>query len=43
LKMVIGQDISIGYESHNSKTVQLYFTESFTFQIVDPAAVAVFK
>lgn len=43
LKMVIGQDLSIGYESHNSKTVQLYFTESFTFQIVDPAAVAVFK
>lgn len=42
-KMVIGQDLSIGYESHNSKTVQLYFTESFTFQIVDPAAVAVFK
>lgn len=43
LKMVIGQDLSIGYESHNSKTVQLYFTESFTFHIVDPAAVAVFK
>ncbi|TVQ18387.1 MAG: bacteriocin [Bacteroidetes bacterium] len=43
LKMVIGQDLSIGYESHNSKTVQLYFTESFTFHIIDPAAVAVFK
>ncbi|MBW6497404.1 MAG: bacteriocin family protein [Bacteroidales bacterium] len=43
LKMVIGQDISIGYESHNSKTVQLYFTESFTFQVVDPAAVIVLK
>lgn len=42
-KLVIGQDLSIGYESHNSKTVQLYFTESFTFQIVDPAAIAVFK
>jgi uncharacterized linocin/CFP29 family protein len=43
LKLVIGQDMSIGYESHNSKTVQLYFTGSFTFQILDPAAVAVFK
>ncbi|MFN3554957.1 MAG: family 1 encapsulin nanocompartment shell protein [Bacteroidales bacterium] len=43
LKMVIGQDLSIGYESHNSKTVQLYFTESFTFHVIDPAAVAVFK
>lgn len=42
-KMVIGQDLSIGYESHNNKSVQLYFTESFTFQIIDPAAVAVFK
>jgi uncharacterized linocin/CFP29 family protein len=43
LKMVIGQDLSIGYESHNNKTVQLYFTESFTFRIVDPTAVAVFR
>lgn len=42
-EMVIGQDISIGYESHNQKTVQLYFTESFTFQCVDPAAVVVLK
>ncbi len=41
--LVIGQDLSIGYESHNNKMVQLYFTESFTFQVVDPAAVAVFK
>ena len=42
-EMVVGQDISIGYESHNQKTVQLYFTESFTFQVVDPAAVVVMK
>ncbi len=42
-EMVIGQDISIGYESHNQKTVQLYFTESFTFQVVDPSAVVVLK
>ncbi len=42
-KMVIGQDLSIGYESHNNKTVQLYFTESFTFHINEPKAVAVFK
>lgn len=43
LKMVIGQDLSIGYKAHNNTKVQLYFTESFTFHIVDPAAVAVFK
>lgn len=42
-KMVIGQDLSIGYESHSSKKVQLYFTESFTFQVVDPATLVVFK
>lgn len=42
-RLVVGQDISIGYESHNSKTVQLYFTESFTFQVIDPAAVIVLK
>ena len=27
----IGQDLSIGYLSHDAYTVQLYFTESFTF------------
>jgi uncharacterized linocin/CFP29 family protein len=43
LKMVIGQDISIGYKAHNTKSVQLYFTESFTFHLIEPAAVAVFK
>lgn len=42
-RLVIGQDLSIGYESHNSKTVQLYFTESFTFQVIDPAAFVVLK
>lgn len=42
-KLTLGQDFSIGYESHNEKEVQLYFTESFTFQVLDPAAVIVFK
>ena len=27
----LGQDLSIGYLSHDADTVQLYFTESFTF------------
>jgi uncharacterized linocin/CFP29 family protein len=43
MKLVIGQDLSIGYKAHNNKTVQLYLTESFTFHIIEPAAVAVFK
>lgn len=42
-KLVLGQDLSIGYESHNNKTVQLYFTESFTFKILEPKAVIVFE
>ncbi len=37
LNLVLGQDISIGYESHNEKEVRLFFTESFTLQIHDPA------
>jgi uncharacterized linocin/CFP29 family protein len=39
LDLILGQDISIGYESHNGKEVNLFFTESFTFQINDPATV----
>jgi uncharacterized linocin/CFP29 family protein len=27
----LGQDLSIGYQSHDADSVQLYFTESFTF------------
>ncbi len=42
-KLTLGQDLSIGYEMHDSKEVQLYFTESFTFQVLDPAAVIVFR
>lgn len=43
LNLVIGQDLSIGYKAHDNKTVQLYFTETFSFHIIEPAAVAVFK
>lgn len=39
LKLILGQDLSIGYLSHDSRTVHLYFTESFTFQVLDPAVV----
>lgn len=41
-KLTIGQDLSIGYEEHDSKEVQLYFTESFTFRVLEPKAVIVF-
>lgn len=42
-KMTLGQDIAIGYEAHDQKNVQLYFTESFTFRVIDPAAVIVIE
>jgi len=39
LVLTLGQDFSIGYLSHNDGNVKLFVTESFTFQIVDPASV----
>jgi uncharacterized linocin/CFP29 family protein len=38
-RLTVGQDLSIGYQSHDHKNVNLYFMESFTFQIIEPAAV----
>lgn len=38
LELTLGQDVSLGYEDHDTRTVRLYLSESFTFQIVDPAA-----
>ena len=36
-----GQDISIGYASHDAETVALYLEESFSFRVLEPdAAVA---
>ncbi len=35
---VSGQDIAIGYEGHDTDSVQLYFEESFTFCINEPSA-----
>jgi uncharacterized linocin/CFP29 family protein len=37
----VGEDLSIGYASHNADTVELYLVESFTFRVAsDDAAVA---
>ena len=36
IEMVLGRDIDIGYSSHSSQTVSLYFTETFTFRVLDP-------
>jgi uncharacterized linocin/CFP29 family protein len=40
-RLQVGQDLSIGYSSHDADTVQLYLEESFAFRVVEPdAAVA---
>lgn len=39
LLLTLGNDISIGYESHDSKQVELFFTESFMFQVLDGAEI----
>ena len=37
-----GQDLSVGYEAHDSDAVQLYLEESFSFRVATPeAAVAI--
>jgi uncharacterized linocin/CFP29 family protein len=37
-----GQDISVGYESHDAETVALYLEESYSFRVLTPeAAVAI--
>lgn len=37
----IGQDISIGYSSHSSTAVELYFLETFTFRLLTTEAAVV--
>jgi uncharacterized linocin/CFP29 family protein len=38
-ELTLGRDVSIGYHSHDERTVGLYFTESFTFRVAGPEAV----
>ena len=33
-----GEDLSVGYDSHDAETVELYLVESFTFRVVTPEA-----
>lgn len=37
----IGQDISIGYQSHSTTVVELYFQETFTFRLLTAEAAVV--
>lgn len=38
-ELVLGQDLAIGYERSTPEFLTLYFTESLTFRVLEPAAV----
>ncbi|HXV62297.1 MAG TPA: family 1 encapsulin nanocompartment shell protein [Vicinamibacteria bacterium] len=38
-ELSLGQELSIGYHSHDTRKVRLYLSESFTFRLLEPAAV----
>jgi uncharacterized linocin/CFP29 family protein len=42
LELTIGQDYTVGYEAHDSKNVQLFIMNSFTFRCLDEAIVIAF-
>jgi uncharacterized linocin/CFP29 family protein len=37
-ELTVGQDLAIGYKLHDARDVELYFAESFTFRVLEPAA-----
>jgi uncharacterized linocin/CFP29 family protein len=37
-RLVVGQDISVGYQSHDGQRVSLFLEESLTFRLVAPEA-----
>ncbi len=41
LVLILGQDISLGYDAHDTEKVKLYFTGSFTFRILTPESFVV--
>jgi len=42
-ELVIGQDFSIGYQSHNETEVSFYITETFTFRVLAPESIVPLK
>lgn len=42
-ELTVGQDFSIGYKTHDTRTAELYLTESFTFRVLDPRAAVALK
>jgi len=41
--ITMGQDFSIGFTKHNQDSVELYLTETMTFQVLEPAAAVEFE
>lgn len=37
-ELIVGQDLSIGYDDHSMTVVRLYLQESFTFRVLSPEA-----
>jgi uncharacterized linocin/CFP29 family protein len=42
-ELILGQDISVGYDGHDTRKVKLYLTSSFTFRVLSPEAIVVFN
>jgi uncharacterized linocin/CFP29 family protein len=42
LELILGQDIAIGYQNREGQSVELFFTESFTYRLLDPSVVLFF-
>ena len=40
-QLILGQDLSVGYDAHDAEKVKLYLMESFTFRILGPEALIV--
>ena len=43
IELIIGEDFALGYQNHNESVVELFVTESFTFRVLDPALIVLFK
>jgi len=42
-KFESGEDLAIGYESHDGRVIKLYIEESFSFHVATPEAAVVLK
>lgn len=43
IELIISEDYALGYQNHSESVVELFITESFTFRVLDPALIVLFK